>query len=96
MRIDKEFLSLYNMGHSENAPWLNLKKLMFPTSTTAMMTVFLPALSAVKGCGPRARWETKLLSDGKTHEKSRWYHVWSAKVPIEVSAEDFGTDFVSA
>lgn len=37
------------IGHSVNAPWLNLKKLVLLASTTAMMTVFFPDFSATNG-----------------------------------------------
>lgn len=36
------------------APWLNLKKLMLPASTTAITIVLLPALRAMKGLGLQA------------------------------------------
>lgn len=42
------------IAHSSNAPCPNLKKLVLPASTTAIMTVFLPALMAINGCGRRA------------------------------------------
>jgi len=38
------------IAHSENAPCPNRKKLVLPASTTATITVFLPALMAMNGC----------------------------------------------
>lgn len=42
------------IGHSSNAPGPNLKKLIEPLSTAATTTVFLPALSTIKGFGFRS------------------------------------------
>lgn len=40
-----------NIGQTSNAPCPNLKKLGVPASTTAITAVFVPDLSAIKGCG---------------------------------------------
>ena len=41
------------IGHSENAPCPNRKKLILPELTAAMMTIFFPCLSAINGWGLR-------------------------------------------
>jgi hypothetical protein len=41
------------MGQSVNDPWLNLKKLMLPESTTAITIILFPAFRAMKGLGLR-------------------------------------------
>lgn len=44
---------IYAMGHSAKAPSPNRKNPTLPESTTATTMVFLPAFSAIKGCGLR-------------------------------------------
>jgi hypothetical protein len=44
-------LRIHIIGHSENAPCPNLKKLMFPESTTAIIIFFFPAFKAIKVWG---------------------------------------------
>ena len=41
------------IGHSVNTPWPNLKKLIMPASTTAITTIFFPALRNTNGLGTR-------------------------------------------
>jgi hypothetical protein len=46
-----ETKKLYTMGHSLNSPCPNLKKLMLPISTAAMIIAFFPVFRATKGLG---------------------------------------------
>lgn len=66
-------LHLYAMGQSTNVPRLNLKKLRFPASTTAITIILFPAFSAIKGLGLRggADWTGGLDENAHGNKRRR-------------------------
>jgi hypothetical protein len=60
------------IGHSENVPWPNLKKLILPESTTAITMIFFPAFNAMNGFGWCTGALGSILWREKIHENSLW------------------------